>query len=115
MICSGAASSLGHEAFFRTRNARAAAVLAATAVAGSAGTQAAPLDNVIVGAVYSASDAPYLIADRKGFFRDEGIAVTFSASIRAAIIIAPLGAGQIDVGGGAPAAGITTPSRRASR
>jgi NitT/TauT family transport system substrate-binding protein len=68
--------------------------------------QAATPDLVTIGAVYSSSDAPYLIADKKGFFRDAGITVTFQRFDSGALIIAPLGAGQLDVGGGAPAAGI---------
>ena len=60
---------------------------------------------VRVGLVNSASDAPLFVSDKKGYFKDEGLAVEFSMFDSAAKMIAPLGGGQLDVGGGAPSAG----------
>jgi NitT/TauT family transport system substrate-binding protein len=67
--------------------------------------QTAP-DVVTVGAVNSVADTPFLIADRKGFFKDAGIDVKFQTFDSGAGMIAPIGTGQIDVAGGAPAAGL---------
>jgi NitT/TauT family transport system substrate-binding protein len=59
-----------------------------------------------VGMTNVASDAGFFIADKKGYFRDEGIAVTMTPFASAAKMIAPLGTGQLDVGGGTVAAGL---------
>jgi NitT/TauT family transport system substrate-binding protein len=53
----------------------------------------------------SASDAPFYIADEKGYFEEEGLTVEFVPFDSAAKMIAPLGGGQLDVGAGAPSAG----------
>ena len=59
-----------------------------------------------IGTVGSASDIGLFIADRKGYFRAEGLAVNFVRFDSAARMVAPLGAGQLDIGGGAPSAGL---------
>ncbi len=51
---------------------------------------------VRVGIAVASSDAPFFIADKKGYFKQEGIQVTFTALTN---MIAPLGTGQLDVGG----------------
>ncbi|WP_139006310.1 ABC transporter substrate-binding protein [Arthrobacter crystallopoietes] len=61
--------------------------------------------SVNVGVVTSASDAPMFIADSKGYFKEEGLDVNFQSFDSAAKMIAPLGSGDLDVGGGAPSAG----------
>ncbi|MCK0509526.1 ABC transporter substrate-binding protein [Aromatoleum buckelii] len=61
---------------------------------------------VRVGIVNSSSDAGFLIADKKGYFREEGLEVVFTPFDSAAKMIAPLGAGHLDVGGGSPSAGL---------
>jgi NitT/TauT family transport system substrate-binding protein len=66
----------------------------------------AELDTVSVGTLNSSSNAPFLIADKLGYFRDAGIQVKLQYFASGATMMAPLGAGQLDVGGGAPAAGI---------
>jgi NitT/TauT family transport system substrate-binding protein len=60
---------------------------------------------VSVGITNSASDAPFYVADEQGYFKDAGLKVKFNAFDSAAKMIAPLGAGQLDVGAGAPSAG----------
>ena len=60
---------------------------------------------VRVGITDSSSDAPLFIADKKGYFKQEGLNVTLTSFDSAAKMVAPLGAGQLDVGAGAPAAG----------
>jgi NitT/TauT family transport system substrate-binding protein len=72
--------------------------------------QAAPaastLTPVRVGTTNVISDIGFFIADKKGYFREEGLAVTFTPFNSAAKMIAPLGVGQLDVGGGTVAAGL---------
>ncbi len=58
---------------------------------------------VRVALVQSASDAPFYIADKKGYFAQEGIKVAFSI-LRD--VIAPLGTGQLDVGATSTSAGL---------
>src|SRR6266849_7509789 len=59
-----------------------------------------------VGLTNTASDAGVFIADKKGYFRSEGLTVTMTPFASAAGMIAPLGRGQLDVGGGTVAAGL---------
>lgn len=64
------------------------------------------LDTVTIGSVNSVADTPFVVADRKGYFRDVGIRANFVHFDAAANMVAPLGTGQLDVGGGAPSAGL---------
>jgi NitT/TauT family transport system substrate-binding protein len=66
---------------------------------------AAEPQHVRVGIASVISDVGILIADKKGFFRDEDLAVTITPFASGANMVAPLGAGQLDVGGGSAAAG----------
>jgi NitT/TauT family transport system substrate-binding protein len=61
---------------------------------------------VNVGTANSATDVGFFIADRRGYFRDEGLAVNMIAFDSAARMIAPLASGDLDVGGGGPSAGL---------
>lgn len=54
----------------------------------------------------SPSDAPMILADKLGYFAEEGIEPDFYTFDSAAKMVAPLGAGHLDVGGGAPSAGL---------
>jgi len=72
--------------------------LAAQAIAGQT--------TVRVGIVNASSDVAFFIADHKGYFRQEGILVAFTAFDSAARMIAPLGVGRLEVGGGSPSAGL---------
>lgn len=69
---------------------------------------AAPLtpETVRLGLLSSASDAGLFIAIDKGYFRDQGVDIQSTPFDSAAQMVAPLGAGQLDVGGGAPGAGL---------
>jgi NitT/TauT family transport system substrate-binding protein len=49
---------------------------------------------------------PFYLAEKLGFFKAEGLNVEFVPLPSAALMIAPLGAGQLDVGGGAITAGL---------
>src|SRR5215470_17426578 len=77
-----------------------AACLAAAAV-----TPAPAADQVRIGIARTLSDAGYYLADAMGFFRDEGLEVTLTGFNSAAQMIAPLGTGELDVGGGTVSAG----------
>src|SRR5258706_13112670 len=58
-----------------------------------------------VGVVGTSRDAPFFIADKKGYFKDAGLTVNFIRFDSAAKMIAPLGTGELDAGGGATSAG----------
>jgi NitT/TauT family transport system substrate-binding protein len=58
------------------------------------------LDRVELGIARTMSDSGYYVADDLGYFRDESIQVTMTPFNSAAQMIAPLGTGELDVGGG---------------
>ncbi|GAA1787025.1 ABC transporter substrate-binding protein [Planosporangium flavigriseum] len=60
---------------------------------------------VSIGITKSASDAPFYVAQDKGYFKKQGLTAKFVPFDSAAKMIAPLGSGQLDVGAGAPSAG----------
>src|SRR5262245_19283607 len=62
--------------------------------------------SVTVGAASTTSDAPIYIADRKGFFRAEGLDVKVTNFRSASDMVAPLGAGQLDAGAGSAGAAL---------
>src|SRR3981189_2580473 len=73
------------------------------------GAGLAPLDpvrTVHVGTVNQASDAGLYVALEKGYFAELGLKVELVTFTNAATMIAPLGGGQPDVGGGAVSAGL---------
>jgi NitT/TauT family transport system substrate-binding protein len=82
---------------------RLAAVVALALSALLSSAQAA--DQVRIGIARTMSDSGYYIADALGFFRDEGIEVTLTGFKSAAQMVAPLGSGELDVGGGTVSAG----------
>ncbi|MET0471240.1 MAG: ABC transporter substrate-binding protein, partial [Xanthobacteraceae bacterium] len=61
---------------------------------------------ITVGATSSTSDAPIFIADKKGYFREEGLEVKVVNFRSAADMVAPLGAGQLEAGAGSASAGL---------
>ena len=61
---------------------------------------------ITVGTTNSNSDAPFFIAEAKGYFREQGLAVELLPFDSAAKMVAPLGTGQLDVAAGAPSAGL---------
>jgi len=61
---------------------------------------------ITVGANSVTSDAPIYIADKKGFFRAEGLDVKVQNFRSAADMVAPLGAGQLEAGAGSASAGL---------
>jgi len=63
-------------------------------------------DELSVGIVNASSDVEVFLAQKKGWFKDQNIRVNTTAFRSAADMVAPLGAGQLDVGGGAVTAGL---------
>jgi len=80
--------------------------LALLAAMDSATPLHAQLAEVSVGIASAVSDAPIFIGETKGYFREEGINVKTVTFTSASYMVAPLGAGQLDAGGGAPSAGL---------
>ncbi len=80
--------------------------IAAAAVLPFAAPARAAADIVRIGAASTTSDAQIFIADRKGYFADEGIAIEISNFASAANMVAPMAAGQLDVGAGSVSAGL---------
>jgi NitT/TauT family transport system substrate-binding protein len=68
-------------------------------------TPAAAAEQIKIGISRTISDAGYYIADAMGFFREEGIDVSIIGFNSAAQMMAPLGTGELDVGGGTVSAG----------
>src|SRR5580692_5344021 len=66
---------------------------------------AAEVAQVRIGIARTMSDVGYYVADAMGYFRDEGIEVTMTPFNSAAQMMAPLGGGELDVGGGTVSAG----------
>lgn len=63
-------------------------------------------ETVTVGIANSLSDVPFFIANEYGYFRKVGLDVKLLAFDSGARMVAPLGAGQIDVAAGSPSAGL---------
>ena len=94
-----------------TRRVFGAVVLALGLAAAAPAVVAA--DAVVrIGTTSVSSDAGSFIADKKGYFKQEGITVTFTTFNSAAKMVAPLGAGPLNVGGGTVAAGLYHASGR---
>jgi len=86
----------------RTALAAVAQTLAAALVARPASSQT--LVTIRVGILTSTTDAPLWIADRLGYFKEEGIAPQFLTFTSGETMIAPLSTGGLEVGGGSAAA-----------
>ena len=77
------------------------AVFAVLALSGSAAAQ-----EVAVGTIGASSDSPFFIADKRGYFKDEGLTVKFIRFDSAAKAMAPLGTGELLVASGATSAAL---------
>ena len=75
-------------------------------LAGVGGAPAQAPVTVTVGAASTTSDAPIYIADKKGYFREEGLEARVTNFRSAADMVAPLGIGQLDAGAGSASAGL---------
>src|SRR5438093_13556140 len=65
----------------------------------------APATTLRVGLVASVSDAGFFVPMERGYFAEQGLAIEFVPFRSAADMLAPLGAGRLDIGGGAVSAG----------
>ena len=65
-----------------------------------------------VGHINTTSDAGIYVAERRGYFKQEGLAIELVPFTTAANMIAPLGAGQLEVGGGTVSAGLYNAAAR---
>jgi NitT/TauT family transport system substrate-binding protein len=79
--------------------------LAATAVPRAARAQDTPVP-LKIGVTTALTTVVLYISDRMGFFKDEGLTVDIIDFVSAAAMVAPLGAGQLDVGAGVISAGL---------
>jgi len=69
-------------------------------------------DKVNVSVYQSVSDAGIYIANDKGYFKDQGIAIDLIQLDSVASVVTALASGQIDVAGGAPSAAIYNSARQ---
>ena len=80
--------------------------MAAGAAALARPASAQPATKLTVGTTNSNSDAPFFIAEAKGYFREAELDVELIPFDSAAKMVAPLGTGQLDIAAGAPSAGL---------
>ncbi len=73
---------------------------------------AADIVEVRVGTNNVVSDAPFFIANKKGYFQEQGIKIVFVSFDAGPKMIAPLGTGQLDVAAGAMSAGLFNAAAR---
>jgi len=81
-------------------------VPAASASGTTAATPTPAPATVRFGQVGSVSDGAIFIADAKGYFKEQAITLEAVPFTSAAQMVAPLGTGELDAGGGAPSAGL---------
>ena len=87
-----------------------AAIVVLSAVSGLAGSARA--QELTIGTIGASSDAPFFIADAKGYFAEQGLKVKFVRFDSAAKAIPSLGNGEVDVGSGATSAGLYNAVKR---
>ena len=73
---------------------------------GGGGGESGESATVRIGTAQSASDAAIYIADKKGYFEEQGIQLELIPFRSAAETVPSLGSGDLDVGGGSPSAGM---------
>lgn len=71
-----------------------------------AGGGMAAAEPVTIGTANTATDVGFYLAEARGYFKDAGIEPKLIPFASAAQMIAPLGTGELDVGGGTVAAGL---------
>ena len=64
------------------------------------------LTEVHVGIINASSDIGIFLGDERGWYKEEGISIKTTVFRSAADMVAPLAAGQLDVGGGSASAGL---------
>jgi NitT/TauT family transport system substrate-binding protein len=78
----------------------------AVAVLMSGAAQAQELKTVKIGVVNLSTDVAFYIAEKRGYFKEEGLKADFAYFDSGAKMIPPLGSGALDAGGGATSAGL---------
>src|SRR5262249_27155648 len=79
---------------------------AAQAQSQAPAAEPASLETVRVGTVGTATDAMFYWAQERGYLREQGLDLDLSVFNGAQLMVAPLGADQLDVGGGGPGPGL---------
>jgi NitT/TauT family transport system substrate-binding protein len=69
-------------------------------------------DKIKIGIANTSTDIVYFLAQKKGYFDEEGIEAEMIPFASATQMIAPLGIGELDVGGGGPGAGLYNAAAR---
>ena len=69
-------------------------------------TAAQAAEKVVIGIIGGTGDTPFYLADAKGWFAQDGLAVEMITFDSGARMIAPMASGEMDVGTGAVAAGL---------
>ncbi len=105
LLACGAPTSTGQTGGQKPDAAPVPVTAPPSGVASAAAANTAP-EKVALGEVGSASDAGLYIAIDKGYFAEQRIEVERSRFTTAAEMVPALGLGQLDVGGGAPSAGL---------
>jgi NitT/TauT family transport system substrate-binding protein len=85
--------------------ARCLAAFAMAALLSGPG-QAQELKTVKIGVVNLSTDVAFYIAEKRGYFKEEGLKAEFAYFDSGAKMIVPLGSGALDAGGGAISAGL---------
>ena len=96
----------GDSQFFSRRGIlRSGAAVAAASTFPMPAIAQSPVE-LTVGIVGASSDVSVFLADKKGWLKEEGIILKTVQFPSAANMVAPLGAGQLDIGGGSVSAGL---------
>jgi NitT/TauT family transport system substrate-binding protein len=93
----------------RTLKLLAAGVAIAAGVLLAGGAEA---EELTIGTIGAASDAPLFIADANGYFAEQGLKVNFVRFDSAAKMIPSVSSGEVDVGSGASSAGLYNAAER---
>jgi ABC-type nitrate/sulfonate/bicarbonate transport system substrate-binding protein len=78
----------------------------ATAAPTTASAVNGQLTEIRIGLTGNTADAPLFIAQDRGYFKEQGLKLAYTRVQSANDVVAPLGAGQLEVGGGAISAGL---------
>lgn len=89
-----------------------AIVLATAMIAALATFNPISAQEIAVGTIGASSDSPFFIADKRGYFKDEGLTVKFIRFDSAAKAMAPLGTGELLVASGATSAALYNAVKR---
>lgn len=89
------------------------ALASAAAATAAVPSRARAADRVRVGTANLVSDAPLFVADKLGYFREQGLEVELVSLDSGTKMIAPMGTGELDAGAGGPSAALYNAAARA--